>query len=778
MKSPGGVRVGARATLALAAVVALYWLVATVLCRQAGAVRSFDLVNYYLPLYQVTFAKLASGSLPLWNPYHLAGIPWLATLQAGIFYPPRWLYAILPPNLALASSHALHLVLIAVCMAAFARKVGLCLPAALWAALPFSLRGTTWWWLQFPSVLEAGAWLPLGALAVLGIARGEGRRPVALLAFAMGMSLLAGYTQASVFCVTAWGTLLLALLAAGGVGPGSARRGATALALFAGAIALGAMLGAVQVWPTFELTLEGTRTTEALTRIQAQTVGGKASYLLGQALIGSHMSLGATLLGLAPAALALRRHRALSVWALLLAGVSYALAVGTSTWLVEVYRALPVLGWFRNPRRLLFLTNFGLSLVAAITVDGLLRRAPGARLAGALSAGCALALGAWAWSQGERAMAGLALGLALAAGASVAPGPGPATDTGEGRGWVGGGRAGRWAGALAAVWIALAVGDAALERSERGPLPYDRASAASYQRSAALFRQIAAALGPDRATWIGPRRDRELKLAAAYGVRWLDDYEPLNLRRHSEYFSYLQHGTPRLWNARGSFAGVILPQSLKPGTVPHWLEIAGRRRLLDLASTRGFVIGGQLVDRDGARAFIASAGLTPGRELDRGWVLFENPHALPRACVTYRAEPAPPTDELLHRLAEPDFDPMVVSWVEADGPLPRSSRRGHPARITRDGETQVEIEAELAEPGLVVLGDSYMRGWRATVDGRAAPIYPTNHLFRGVPVPAGRHRVRFEYRPLSVTAGAGLSLSGGALCAVLAFARRSRADRS
>ena len=60
-------------------------------------------------------------------------------------------------------------------------------------------------------------------------------------------------------------------------------------------------------------------------------------------------------------------------------------------------------------------------------------------------------------------------------------------------------------------------------------------------------------------------------------------------------------------------------------------------------------------------------------------------------------------------------------------------------------------------PGLVVLADSILPGWTATVDGVPAPILATNHLFRGVPAPAGTHRIRFAYRPRSLALGAALA---------------------
>jgi hypothetical protein len=142
--------------------------------------------------------------------------------------------------------------------------------------------------------------------------------------------------------------------------------------------------------------------------------------------------------------------------------------------------------------------------------------------------------------------------------------------------------------------------------------------------------------------------------------------------------------------------------------------------------------------------------------------------------VTYRFEPAPEPDVLLARLSAPDFDPMAMSYVEGPGAIPPSPRPGHAATIVRDDPEVVEIDATLAASGLVVLGDSFYPGWRATVDGVSAPIFATNHLFRGVPAPAGAHRIRLEYRPASIAIGAGLSVVGLALLSGLVVSARRR----
>ena len=84
---------------------------------------------------------------------------------------------------------------------------------------------------------------------------------------------------------------------------------------------------------------------------------------------------------------------------------------------------------------------------------------------------------------------------------------------------------------------------------------------------------------------------------------------------------------------------------------------------------------------------------------------------------------------------------------------------------------RVRIAADLERPGYVVLVDTYDPGWKATVDGRRAPVLRANAAFRAVPVGAGRHVVEMVYRPLSVIVGAALSAAAALVGLGTALAR-------
>jgi hypothetical protein len=90
-------------------------------------------------------------------------------------------------------------------------------------------------------------------------------------------------------------------------------------------------------------------------------------------------------------------------------------------------------------------------------------------------------------------------------------------------------------------------------------------------------------------------------------------------------------------------------------------------------------------------------------------------------------------------------------------------------RIVVDQPQRVQIDAQLASPGLLLLSDFYDEGWRAVLlqttskdvlSGQHLNVVRTNRVMRGVWLPAGRHRVEFCYRPREFYAGAALSIGG------------------
>jgi hypothetical protein len=147
-----------------------------------------------------------------------------------------------------------------------------------------------------------------------------------------------------------------------------------------------------------------------------------------------------------------------------------------------------------------------------------------------------------------------------------------------------------------------------------------------------------------------------------------------------------------------------------------------------------------------------------------GASVYENLRALPRAWLVHEVEVQPDRQARLQRLGDPGFDPGRTAVLNAPLPpgadLPAGSTflpRGE-ARITTYLPERVEIAADSEQPAILVMSDLAFPGWEATVDGAPAPLLTVNHALRGVFLPAGAHTVRFDYRPMSFTAGVAISL--------------------
>jgi hypothetical protein len=143
--------------------------------------------------------------------------------------------------------------------------------------------------------------------------------------------------------------------------------------------------------------------------------------------------------------------------------------------------------------------------------------------------------------------------------------------------------------------------------------------------------------------------------------------------------------------------------------------------------------------------------------------LLRVPDTLPGAYVVGRE--LPQAGDALASVVDPAFDPRREVLV-AGGRAASGIAGFAPARIVSRTADTLQVEADLSAPGVLVVTEAFDDGWRAEIDGRQAEVVRANGLFRAVRLGAGRHEVRFRYRPWSARAGFGLS--GLGLVAALA----------
>ena len=80
-------------------------------------------------------------------------------------------------------------------------------------------------------------------------------------------------------------------------------------------------------------------------------------------------------------------------------------------------------------------------------------------------------------------------------------------------------------------------------------------------------------------------------------------------------------------------------------------------------------------------------------------------------------------------------------------------------RVLRYEGERIDLDAEVAMNSMMVLGEKYYKGWRATVDGKQTEIYPVDHVLRGIYLTPGKHKVEFVFDPTPFKVGKYLTLA-------------------
>ena len=132
--------------------------------------------------------------------------------------------------------------------------------------------------------------------------------------------------------------------------------------------------------------------------------------------------------------------------------------------------------------------------------------------------------------------------------------------------------------------------------------------------------------------------------------------------------------------------------------------------------------------------------------------VYENPRALPRVMFISHWMLAD-FDALMRWGAWPKFDPTKTLLLENEPPStvddPVDNEAAGVATISHFENTIVDVDTSASKNGFVLLNSAWHPWWRATVDGKSTDILKANVLFRAVQVPAGRHRIRFEFEPVA-----------------------------
>ncbi len=726
-----------------------------------------DVSYYYYPYAHFAMDRLRSGHFPLWNPYILAGAPFFAATQAAVLDPINLLSALAGPAAYWTGAAWLRLTLLGWTMYGLLRALGRSRVAGLGAGSVFMICGFVVVWLNY-SVVTTLAWLPGLFWATTRLL--QTGRPAWLVgtAFAWAGILFGGHPETQFLIGGFWAAYSLYSVQTrpwAWAGPTTHR-----LARLGGAALGGLGLASVQ-WVPFVLFLQ--HSSAPVARAVPVAPFDLSKMVLRLLVLGFPNFTGTPLeqnywvpawlnfneqtgyIGLLAMGLAgvggvywVRRDRLVLFWA---ASAAIALLLASRAPGFHLIKLLPLFNVGHGVRWLLIWSFCG-AVLAGYGLDALGRCGPrtsGLRATSWGFVGAALlALGflvlsylglqVTPWERlWQPVRDHLSLGhlfapehptlyepvLFLAAGAGVV--------LARWRGWL-------RASTVATLLIMLLYADLWTFGSRYNPVvPPERI----YPPNAAL-RYLTTHLGHERL--IGTRNALRPNVAMVFALRDLRGYEDV---------------------IDAQFDGLYGPVLARLGEVQGTeVELTrDQQRLLSVAAVRYVLTPRRprVAGQPSAYHWVEEAGRV---------ALYENLDALPRAYVVFQATVQPNPASAVTALLAPRHDPHQTVIVGAGGtPLsgPPLAAGAIPVRWVQDDPEQIELAAALPAPGYLVLSDTYMPGWRATVDGQPAPLLQANGVYRAVALPRGSHQVRFTYQPPEV--GASAALSGGTLLVLLGW---------
>ena len=343
----------------------------------------FDTQTYFYPYWTYAFDSLRAGHVPLWNPNLFTGVPFLANPQAAVFYLPNWLLLPISPERALGFALVLHVALAAAGTLAFSRvsfKAGW--PGATTAGAAFAFGGYFSAQAGHINQISTIAWLPWLLLAldraVCGDRRGLGAAPVLI-----ALMLLAGHPQA-LYISLLFSLAFVVLIGASIVAVPNSRERlmgvGRALCVWLFCMCGGAVLSAVQVLPTLQLSRHGIRSGGLSLNDAASFSLPGAEFL--SAVLPTFVALPSSTefiahVGISGFVLAVlgvfaRMPTARTIFLVSTVAVTVTLSLGPATPLFTMaYNLVPGFDLFRVPPRWLVLGTLAAALLAGQGVDSL-----------------------------------------------------------------------------------------------------------------------------------------------------------------------------------------------------------------------------------------------------------------------------------------------------------------------------------------------------------------------------------------------------------------------
>ncbi len=676
--------------------------------------------------------SIRSGEWPLWNPYVSLGRPFLADIEAGVFYPPNWIFIALPEIPALFLFLTFHFWLAGFFFIKLARRWAAPREAAITLSFAYLMSGPVLGTLQ-GGLLDYFCGLAYWPL--LFYLTDRLREKICWLCWVMLVlaatgSFLSGHLQCFWLGAVALGFYLLGFH----LGPPwgrNARSGLQCIGALAGAYVFTLIVCAAQLLPLLDLALQGNRTAPSLlfSTFGAADWGTLTSLFVSQPNRSTltwwdsnlHLGVICTLLGML-GLMQWREARVRGLW--LMGGLGFMLALGGRTPLfAAMFHLIPGMSAFREASRYATFFSWALLLAGVIAwVNGRFFSRKTWFVLAILMVGTMQVV----WPSNRFSQSAL-VSMALLAGL-----------------------------ALLMWWMAHRGGTEILVQSRRVLLALiwiNSVGAAAHMWT--YYQHYSTA-------------SHEVKVADI--LHKANAYPSNGVPPRLFVPPYLVKANSGMKYGYSSVGGNCALTSMRIWVYLH----VGTGLPVNFLQNNYLPLDAY---RAGPFPFPGMNIIVGARNGDRK--LSFNPQAGERAYLVYAWEQVPNWFMAMQRMVKDHIDPTKIALLEAPaaGPPSIPANLGHgQATIESFHRNSIVLKVESSAPALLIVAEAWYPGWRATVNGVPVEVLPANVWMRSVSVPAGVSQVELHYVEPSLALGGAISLSAMAVLGLIGWrARKSQA---
>jgi hypothetical protein len=726
-----------------------------------------DFTEYVYPAQSFAARFLRSGEIPFWNPYSFSGMPFLADVAVGFFYPPNMLLALFVENgklsvFALESLIIAHFVLAQCTMFVLMRSLKVSDAGSLIASVSYGFSGIMVHHVFHPMMVAHFAWFPLAFLhfrkALLTENTVERFLHSLVSGLVLAVMMLSGHPQTTLYLVlflffyTLWvlavrfraiaqKPLHILLTGVAAALPIVVGAGLFALQLlhsqeFSSYSERNAMtferasmgsMHAQQVFTAVVPKLFGTLTppnsVDASSNAAPQfTLKGADYYDYWEtAWYAGVVAIVLALFGWVTTFKSSERER-LPIFLLIASVFGFLFALGSNGFLFALFFKLPLFDRFRIPARMIAFATLAVSIMAGIGFDELFKR-------NKLALKTLLA----------------SLGIVLACALLAASGALSEIETSS--------------YGLLALFFILCIGGIAFTAS-RGIL--------SVQLSCALLTILAlfdlnnagSAFNTNLANPLEKYTQAEARLPMfRANLDKPDSLFRVSVRERGVMLAPRNFGLLVPTMMYEGYAPLLVERRLPPAPTPD--------KTNDLINLR-YQIG---IDTAQGTAYLR-----------------ERPTMYARARMVFGAVQASTDAASTTALAQSgkvDFDNQAITEKPLSISLSgdSASRVAHSVHCTSYGANAMTYTVETSQNGLLLLSEIWYPAWKATIDGQNTEVLRVNFSLRGVVVPSGKHTITLRYDSDAFRSGAWISLAtltfttfGIIMLVVMTFSKRNQAS--